>query len=116
MEESVIYNYVVITKNLDQLNPILLAAEALAKDDEKRFGNFEIIICGKNIGDLTDEKKMEGFMKQADMAKANIIACGFSLKKFEVDPDKLPKNMKIVDNGILYNLELQKKEYLSLEL
>lgn len=116
VEDATVYNYVVMTKKVDQLKPILMAAEALAKENDKEFGNFEIIICGKDIGEMTDHKKMEEFIKEAENVKATIMACGFSLKKFDVDPAKLPENVKIIDNGILYNMELQKKGYLSLEL
>lgn len=115
-EKSTVFNYVVMTKKVDQLEPILLAATHLIKEDERQFGSFEVIVCGADIVSLTDEKKMEKFLKRADEYKVQILACGFSLKKFEVDPDKIPANIKIVENGILHNIELQKKGYLSLEL
>jgi len=115
-QESAKHNYVVLTKKVAQLKPILLAAKSLAAEDGKSFGNFEIIVCGKEIGDLTNLEKMQIHLAEAEKVGANIIACGFSLKKFQVDAKKLPKNMKIVANGILYNLELQKKGYLSLSL
>ena len=115
-ESKSIHNYVVLTRNVDQLKPIIMAAQQLAKEDEKQFGNFEIIICGKDIVSLTDQEKMKEHLQQAEELKINILACGFSLKKFDVNPDKIPENIKIVENGILYNLELQKKGYFSLEL
>lgn len=109
-------NYVVLTKKVAQLKPILLAATELKKEDGASFGNFEIIVCGKEIGDLTDMEKLQPHLEKAEKVGANIIACGFSLKKFNVDPKKLPKDMQIVNNGILHNLELQKKGYFSLSL
>lgn len=115
-EKSTVFNYVVMTKKVDQLEPILLAALHLLKEDERHFGNFEVIVCGKDIVSLTDEEKMNEFLKRAEEYKVQILACGFSLKKFEVEPEKIPGNIKIVENGILHNLELQKKGYLSLEL
>ncbi len=115
-ENPAAYNYVVMTKKVDQLYPILLAAAHLAKEDKKQFGQFEVIICGKDIGEMTDEQKMEKHLKEAEMLGVNILACGFSLKKFDVNPEKIPGNVKIVENGILHNMELQKKGYLSLEL
>jgi|SRR5690554_5825129 len=115
-ENSTVFNYVVLTKKVDQLEPIILAAAHLVKENEREFGNFEVIVCGADIVSLTDEKKMEQFLKRADEYKVQILACGFSLKKFEVDPNKIPDNVKVVENGILYNIELQKKGYLSLEL
>lgn len=115
-QESTSNNYVVLTKKVDQLKPILLAAKALAEEDGSSFGNFEIIVCGKEIGELTNTEKMKTHLAEAKKVGANIIACGFSLKKFNIDSKKLPKNMIIVENGILHNLELQKKGYFSLSL
>ena len=116
VQDATVYNYVVLTKKVDQLKPILMAAEALLKENKEEFGSFEIIICGKDIGEITNTEKMDGFIDKAKNLNVNIIACGFSLKKFEVDPDKISGDIKIIDNGILYNMELQKKGYLSLEL
>lgn len=113
--KQAVTNYVVLTKKVAQLKPILLAAADLAKEDGKNFGNFEIIVCGKNIGELADLKKIEPYMGEAKKLGVSIVACGFSLNKLKVK-SPLPKEMKIVDNGVLYNLELQKKGYLSLEL
>lgn len=115
-QESATQNYVVLTKKIQQLKPILLAAKELSKEDGKHFGSFEIIVCGKEIGDLTNLEAMQPHLKEAKEIGANIIACGFSLKRFKVDPKNLPKNMEIVENGILHNLKLQKKGYLSLGL
>lgn len=115
-EDKTEYNYVVLTSNVEQLKPILMAAEYLMKEDEKHFGHFEIIICGKGAAELTDDKKMEEYLEGAGRVKANIMACGFSLKKFDIDPGKISDKIKIVDNGILYNMTLQKKGFLSLEL
>lgn len=115
-QETETHNYVVLTKKTQQLKPILLAAKELAKEDGKHFGKFEIIVCGKVIGGLTNLETMQPHLSEAEKIGANIIACGFSLKRFKVDPKNLPKNMEIVDNGILHNLQLQKKGYLSLGL
>lgn len=115
-QENKTQNYVVLTKKIEQLKPILLAAKDLAAEDGANFGKFKIIVCGKEIGDLTDIENLQPHLDTAKKVGAKIIACGFSLKKFKVDAEKLPANMEIVDNGILYNFELQKKGYLSLEL
>src|SRR5690606_970434 len=67
------HDYVVMTKNVQQLKPILLAAKELAKEDGNSFGKFEIIVCGKNIGDLTNQKDLEPHLKEAKNLGANII-------------------------------------------
>ncbi len=109
-------NYVVLTQKIPKLKPILLTAESLKKEDGKNFGDFQIIICGKSIGDITDPEKIQDFMDQASQLGVNIVACGFSLHKFGIEEDKVPPQIKIVKNGILYDLQLQKKGYFSISL
>lgn len=109
-------NYIVITKKVDQLKPLILSAEALKKEDGANFGKFEVVICGKDIGDITDPAKMDEHLRNAKAQGVDIIACGFSMRRFGVDTSQVPKGMRIVDNGILYNLRMQKKGYKSLGL
>ncbi|MGX1023540.1 DsrE family protein [Psychroflexus sp. MBR-150] len=109
-------NYVVLTKKVPQLQPILLTAESLKAEDGDAFGDFQVIICGKEIGDITDTEKISDFIVKAEKAGVKIIACGFSLNKFKVDKTKVPKEIEVVENGILYNFQLQKKGYKSISL
>ena len=109
-------NYVVLTKKVDQLKPILITAEALALEDGERFGDFQVIVCGQDISQLTDTDKMKGFVAQAEKAGVHLVACGFSMNKFKVDPKDIPQEMEIVENGILHDFQLQKKGYYSLGL
>ncbi|SEA38269.1 DsrE/DsrF-like family protein [Flavobacterium gillisiae] len=109
-------NYVVLTKNIQQIKPIVLAAKALATEDGKNFGNFKVIICGKTVTDLTDKELITEYVEMAKKNNVTLIACGFSLKKFKVNADNIPKELEVVDNGILYNFQLQKSGYLSIEL
>jgi len=109
-------NYVVLTKKIPQLKPILITVEELQKEDGDHFGDFQIIVCGKTVKGLTDKNQMQGFVQQAKELGINLMACGFSLNKFGVDPKEIPSEMEIVENGILYNFQLQKKGYTSIEL
>jgi intracellular sulfur oxidation DsrE/DsrF family protein len=109
-------NYVVLTKKVPQLQPIILTAEALKAEDGDAFGDFQVIICGQEIGDITDAEKMNDFIEKAEKAGVRIIACGFSLNKFKIDKTKIPNEIKVVENGILYNFQLQKKGYKSISL
>ncbi|TXE07748.1 sulfur reduction protein DsrE [Gelidibacter salicanalis] len=109
-------NYVVLTKKIAQLQPIILTAEALKAEEGDAYGDFQIIICGKEIGDITDPEKIDHFIEKAEKAGVQLIACGFSLNKFKVDKTKVPTKMTTVENGILYNFQLQKKGYKSITL
>ncbi|MFD2826492.1 sulfur reduction protein DsrE [Leeuwenhoekiella polynyae] len=109
-------NYVVLTKKVPQLQPILLTAEALRAEQGDSFGDFQVIICGKEIGDITQDDLITPFIERAKKAGVQIIACGFSLKKFKVSRAAVPSGIKIVENGILHNFRLQHKGYKSLSL
>lgn len=109
-------NYVVLTKKVEQLQPIILTAASLKIEDRDVFGDFQIIICGKEIGDITNTEKISDFIIKAEKAGVKIIACGFSLNKFKIDKTKVPKEIEVIENGILYNFQLQKKGYKSISL
>tara|TARA_R100001369_G_scaffold28219_3_gene50683 strand:- start:11992 stop:12414 length:423 start_codon:yes stop_codon:yes gene_type:complete len=115
-QEQHSHNYVVLTKKIPQLQPIFLTAEALAKEDGKSFGDFQAIICGKTVEDLTDKEMMKSFIEKAEKAHVKIVVCGLSLKKFKVNKEDIPHELEVVDNGLLHNFQLQKKGYLSIEL
>ena len=109
-------DYVVLTRKVPQLQPIILTAQALKAEEGNAFGDFQVIICGKDIGDITNPEKINEFLKKAEKASMQIIACGFSLNKFKVDRTAIPKDIQVVENGILYNFKLQKKGYKSISL
>jgi intracellular sulfur oxidation DsrE/DsrF family protein len=110
------HNYVVLTKKVPQLQPIILTAKALAEEDGEHFGDFQVIICGKTVTDLRDGNEIKQFIEKAEAANVKIVVCGFSMKKFKVDKNDIPQELDIVDNGILHNFQLQKKGYMSIAL
>lgn len=109
-------NYVVLTKKIPQLQPIFLTAEALAEEDGSNFGKFEVIICGKTVKELTDKEMMQEYIEKAEKAHVELVICGFSLNKFGVDKKDISPELRTVENGILYNLQLQKKGYTSISI
>ena len=109
-------NYVVLTKKIPQLQPIFLTAETLAQEDGNNFGKFEVIICGQTVKELTDKEMMQDYINKAKEHNVELIACGFSLNKFGVDRKDISPELRVVENGILYNLQLQKKGYTSISL
>lgn len=109
-------NYIVITRNIEQLQPILLTAEALAEEDGENFGAFEVVVCGKTVLELVHQENMHPWLKKAEEAGVQVMACGFSPDQFKVNPQNLPTQIKVIENGLLYSFQLQKKGYLSIEL
>ncbi|MGZ5242380.1 MAG: hypothetical protein ACXWW0_00795 [Bacteroidia bacterium] len=43
------HNYIVLTSNIEQLKPILISAEKLQAEDGKKFGDFQVVVCGKTV-------------------------------------------------------------------
>lgn len=113
---SNIKNYIVLTRNIKQLKPIILAAKDLAAEDGSQFGKFKVIICGKTITNVTQMNKMAPYLEMAEKNHVELYACGLSLKKFQVNPKNLPKQIHVTKNGLLYDFQLQKEGYMSIEL
>ncbi|WP_366184406.1 DsrE family protein [Flavobacterium ovatum] len=109
-------NYLVLSQNIQQLEPILLTAEALAQEDGKKYGDFYVIICGKTVNDLINNSSLNELLKHAKEKNVTIYACGISLKKFNITPDQLPDNLTVVENGILYGLQLNKKGFITISI
>ncbi|CAH1002577.1 hypothetical protein LEM8419_03451 [Neolewinella maritima] len=108
--------YVVLTKKIPQLKPILLTAKHFREEDGASFGDFQIIICGQDIVNITDAATMNPYIDQARELGVTLVACGFSMQKFGVDPTLVPDGIETVDNGIQHNFTLQKKGYYSISL
>ncbi|CAI8448389.1 MAG: DsrE family protein [Schleiferiaceae bacterium] len=114
--EEITNNYFVLNRNVQQLKAIGKAAGELATADAATYGEFNVVICGKAVKDLATAETMVPFMDILNANNVNVIACGFSLKKFEVDTALLPQGVTVVPNGILYGFELQKDGYYSITL
>lgn len=115
-EQSGQENYVILTKKIPQLQPINLTALSLKEEDGDNFGKFKVIICGQTVKELTDIEMMQEYINKAEKANVELVVCGFSLNKFGVDRKDISPRLRIVENGILYNLQLQKKAYTSISL
>lgn len=109
-------NYLVLSQNIQQLKPILLTADALAKEDGKKYGEFYVIICGKTVNDIIDNPDFNELLEKAKAQDVNVFVCGISLSKFNLNPETLPDNLEITPNGILYGFQLVKKGFVTLTI
>jgi len=109
-------NYLVLSKNIQQLKPVLLTADELAKEDGKKYGEFYIIICGKTVNEIDDNPDFIELLEKAKAQNVKVFVCGISLSKFNINPDSLPSNVEITPNGILYGFQLAKKGFISLTI
>ncbi|AUC84010.1 sulfur reduction protein DsrE [Polaribacter sp. ALD11] len=109
-------NYLVLSKNIQQLKPVMLAAKSLEIEEDKKYGDFYIILCGKTVNNIPNNPDFRALLNEATKQNIKVFACGISLQKFNISQDQLPKNIKITENGILYGLQLTKKGFTSITI
>lgn len=110
-------NYVVSTTKIPQLQPIILTAESLKKEDGENFGDFQIVIYGPNVRELTDTENMEKYIVRAKAAGAAILVCNLSLERLKIKPKDLHEDIMVIEHAFTHLLLLQKdKNYYSLQL
>lgn len=110
-------NYVVSTTKVPQLQPIILTAEALREEDGEKYGDFQIVMYGPNVKELTSKDKMEAYIGKAKAAGVGIFVCKISLDRLGIEAVELHDYIKVVDNAFTHLLQLQKnKNYYSLQL
>ncbi|WP_405294721.1 sulfur reduction protein DsrE [Algibacter sp. Ld11] len=109
-------NYLVLSKNIQQLKPVLLTANELEKEDGKKHGVFYVIICGKTVKDIVDNLDFNKLLEKAKKQNIRVFACGISLSKFNINPETLPSHIEITPNGILYGFQLAKKGFITLTI
>ena len=68
--------------------------------DGMSYGEFKVIICGQAVKEFSKNEELEEILLKAE-EKIQLIACGFSLKKFGISPESIPENMQVVENGIV---------------
>ncbi|MDX1362889.1 DsrE family protein [Arenibacter latericius] len=115
-QDKKVNHYAVMTTKIQQLKPITLASASLQQEDGDLFGSFEVIIYGKEVTSLTDQKLMDPYLKEAKEAKATLVVCKMALDKFQVSEKDIPKEFKVVPNAFTYYLQLQKKGVMGLSL
>lgn len=109
-------NYLVLSKNINQLKPVLLTAHDLAAEDGNNFGTFHLIICGKTVKDIPNNDAFKTLLVQAKNQGVKVFVCGLSLKKFNIDYKQLPSELIYTKNGILYGFQLTKKGFMTLTI
>lgn len=115
-EKEDINNYFVLTRKLEQLRAISFAAGDLSEMDGKRYGEFKVVICGEAVREFSKNEELNEILLKAEETGIQLIACGFSLKKFGISLESIPENMQVVENGLVLGFNLQKEGYHSITL
>lgn len=103
-------DFVILTSQFEQLEPIMMAAQ-----DETRNGDFQIVLYGNEVKQVTSKEMIE-YLELGEKYKARFLVCKMSLDRSKIDPDSIPKEIEVVENAFLYSFLLQKKGYKTLNL
>ena len=109
-------NYLVFTKNTQQLKPVLITANELSVEDGNQYGEFHIVICGETVTDIVNNSAFNELLLHARNQNVKVFACGLSLDQFNVSPDQLPEDIDTIPNGILYGLQLTREGFITLTI
>lgn len=109
-------NYLVLSKNIQQLKPVMLTATELEKQDGNNYGSFYVIFCGKTVQDISKNSEFVTLTKQAKAQNLKVFVCGLSLKKFGIDPKDIPATIEVTENGIMDGFQLTKKGFITLTI
>ncbi len=110
-------NLVFLLRKPEHIGQALKTIDQLYSDkSDIRPGNIEIVVCGQAVTTLTEAQAAEWAKKISGFPSASILACGLSMAKFGVPKDKLAPGIGYIENGFIRAFELQKKNYLSVEL
>jgi len=110
------HNYLVLSKNIQQLAAILQTSIALSEEDGEKYGDFYIIICGKTVNDIPYNLEFDKLLDKAKAQHIKVFVCGLSLAKFNIKESQLPHDIEITANGIFLGFQLSKKGFISLTL
>ncbi len=109
-------NYLILSKNIRQLEPVLLTAAELSTADGDDYGEFYVVLCGKTVTDIPDNPEFVRLLKRAEALNVRIFVCGISLAKFKIDANQVPTGATVIENGILYGLQLSKLGFIALTI
>lgn len=109
-------NYLVLSKNIRQLQAAMQTAGELAKEDGNQLGTFQLLFCGQTVQDIPENDDFKKLLQQATDRHIKVLVCGLSMRQFHVDPKSMPVQVEMVENGILYSFQKQKTGFFILSI
>lgn len=77
---------------------------------------FQIVVCGELVKEISNDESLKTLISEANSKGIKILACGLSIKQFQVDTTLLPTVMPITENGLIYMFGLQENGFVTIEL
>lgn len=65
--------------------------------------DFQIIVCGEALKEISKDESLQKIVLQAIREnELKIVACGLSIKQLSIDQSKIPLEIPITENGLIY--------------
>ena len=106
--------YAMLVRNAEHLQAAVKTGADLIKDNPGL--DFQIVVCGALVKDIAGNAATRELMDRAEKEGAIILACGISLKKFNIAAADLPRTVQVTENGLLYIFGLQENGYKTITL
>lgn len=96
---------------------LLTALQTLSGESEIKASAASIVICGpKGVAVAMHGHEMEKDLIQAKNTGIDVAVCGLTLKEKNIDPASIIDSVRIVENGMVEILRLQKLGYYTVQL
>jgi intracellular sulfur oxidation DsrE/DsrF family protein len=106
--------YAMLVRNVEHLQASVKTAAGLIKDNPGL--DFQIVVCGPLVKEVAGNAATRELMDRAEKEGMIILACGISMKKFNVSAADLPRSVQVTENGLLYIFGLQENGYKTITL
>ena len=106
--------YAMLVRNAEHLQAAVKTGADLIKDNPGL--DFQIVVCGALVKDIAGNAATRELMDRAEKEGVIILACGISLKKFNIAAADLPRTVQVTENGLLYIFGLQENGYKTITL
>ncbi|MCW4468906.1 DsrE family protein [Flavobacterium sp. MFBS3-15] len=106
--------YAMLVRNAEHLQASVKTAAALIKDNPGL--DFRIVVCGPIVKEVAGDAATRELMDRAKKEGVIILACGISMKKFNIAAADLPRTVQVTENGLLYIFGLQENGYKTITL
>lgn len=106
-------NYALLVRNFNHLRAAVKTVVMITADNPNAVNKFEVVICGRNITNINEYTSL---VNRAQNKGITLTACGMSMNKFSMDKSDLPKDVGVVENGLIRIFELQDKGYKTITL
>ena len=106
--------YAMLVRNAEHLQASVKTAAGLIKDNPGL--DFQIVVCGPLVKDVAGDAATRELMDRAEKEGVIVLACGISMKKFNISAADLPRTVQVTENGLLYIFGLQENGYKTITL